>query len=90
MSTLLSDGKPVTDSFENTELLNNQFHSVFTNQNLSDILNTDHPSYPTMLDISFSNDGIFKLLSELDISKFPGPGLAKKHLSYIPGLLQSI
>ena len=30
VSTLFSGGKQVTDSFEKAELLNSQFHSVFT------------------------------------------------------------
>ena len=33
----------------------------------------DSPPYSTMPDISFSVDGISKLLSELDPSKSPGP-----------------
>ena len=52
--------------------MKNQFHSVFTNENLSDIQTPEflHPSIPG---VSFSTEGIFKLLSELDITKSPGP-----------------
>jgi len=64
VSTSSSDGKPVTDSFDKAELLNNQFHSVFTNENLLNIPNIDFPSYPTMPDISFSTEGISKLFSD--------------------------
>ena len=32
VSTLSSGGKQVTDSFEKAELLNSQFHSVFTDE----------------------------------------------------------
>jgi len=34
VSSLSSGGKQVTDSFEKAELLNSQFHSVFTDDNL--------------------------------------------------------
>jgi len=72
VSTLSSDDKQVTDSFEKAEILNNQFHSVFTNENLSNIP-TPESLHPSMPDISFSTEGIFKLLCELDITKSPGP-----------------
>ena len=73
VSTLSSNGKSITDSFDKAELLNKQFHSVFTSEDLSNIPNMDSPPYSTMPDISFSVDGISKLLSELDPSKSPGP-----------------
>jgi len=74
VSTLSSDGKQVTDSFDKAELLNNQFHSVFTNENLTDIPTVESSSHPSpMPDISISTEGIFKLLSELDTNKSPGP-----------------
>ena len=61
----------ITDSFEKAEILNNQFH-LYTNENLSDIPTPEflHPSMPN---VSFSTEGIFKLLCELDITKSPGP-----------------
>ena len=72
VSTLSSGGKQVTDSFDKAKLLNNQFHSVFTNENLTDIP-TAESSYPSMPEISFSTEGIFKLLCELDTNKSSGP-----------------
>ena len=65
-------GKHANDSFDKAKLLSKQFHSVFTNENLSNILNIDHPSYPTMPDFSFSTKSDNKLLSRLTISKSPG------------------
>jgi len=61
----------VTDSFEKAELLNSQFHSVFTDENLTNVPNTES-SYPSMPDKSFSTKGIFKLLCELDTKKSSG------------------
>ena len=72
VSTLSSGGQQVTDSFDKAKLLNNQFHSVFTNENLTDIP-TAESSYPSMSEISFSTEGILKLLCELDTNKSPGP-----------------
>jgi len=72
VSTLSSGAKQVTDSFEKAEILNSQFHSVFTNENLSNIP-TPESLHPSMPDISFFTEGIFKLLCELDVTKSPGP-----------------
>ena len=92
LSALSSDGKQVaTDSFTKAELLNNQFHSVFTNEKLSNIPIVNSP-FPAMPDISFSSDSIFELLCELDPNKSPGPpSIALKHCAAeIASILQII
>jgi len=89
----------VTDSFEKAELLNSQFHSVLQMSNVS----STESSYPSMLDVSFSTEGIFKLLCELDTKKSSGPDeflqlylnnvLQKLHQfyrSFLPNLCQLI
>ena len=72
VSTLSSGGKQVTNSFEKAELLNSHFHSVFTDENLTDVPITES-SYPSLPDISLFTEGIFKQLCELDIKKSSGP-----------------
>ena len=54
VSTLSSGDKQVidNDSFEKAEILNNQFHSVLTTENLSDIP-TPESLYPSMPDIQY-------------------------------------
>ena len=69
MSTLSSGGKQVTDSFERAKLLNSQFHSVFTDENLT----ITEYSYPSTPDMPFSTEGIFKQLCKLDIKKSSSP-----------------
>ena len=57
VSTLSSGDKQIIDSFEKAELLNKQFHSVFTNENLSDIPAPEF-LHPPMPDISFSTETV--------------------------------
>jgi len=58
---------------EKAEAPNNQFYSVFTKENLTNVpVCAGHP-YPRMPPISISNDGIQELLKEIDTKKASGP-----------------
>ena len=57
----------ITDSFTVKQSV-----SLFTDENLTDVSNTES-SYPSMPDVSFSAEGMFKQLYELTIKKSSSP-----------------
>ena len=58
---------------EKAKALNNQFYSVFTKENLTNVpVCAGHP-HPRMPSISISTDGIQELLKEIDTKKASGP-----------------
>jgi len=67
----LKDGENIcTDAKHKAHVLNNQFESVFTTEDLPQL---DQFVHPSIQDISFSIHGIQLLLERLDPSKAPGP-----------------
>ena len=62
-----------TDSLSKTTLLNNQFASVFTHENLSHILKMSGNQVPDIPDVDIQIEGVTKLLQELDSHKATGP-----------------
>ena len=54
-------------------ILNNQFQSVFTTEDLSNVPQLDYSVYPSIQDLDFSTHGIQLLLERLDPTKAPGP-----------------
>ena len=54
-------------------VLNKQFQSVFTAEDLSSTPQLDSSIYPPIQDLEFSVNGIQALLENLDPSKAPGP-----------------
>ena len=73
ISTLRSNtGVLESDNHSKANILNDQFKSVFTNED--DTLPTLGPSnYPTIPDIQISQEGIIKLLQNIKTHKAPGP-----------------
>ena len=69
---LKSNGVTKSMSKDKAEILNNQFFSVFTEEDLSYIPETSC-LFPVMPDVSFNTEGIYKLLLDLNIHKSPGP-----------------
>ena len=63
----------VYHSEDQAEILNKQFQSVFTKEDLSNIPECCGPSIPPLHNITNSVDGVKKLLSTLDSSKSCGP-----------------
>ena len=58
---------------DKAEILNDQFYSVFTHEDLSDLSQCADLAYSSILDVSFSTDGILKLIKPLNINKASGP-----------------
>ena len=74
ITSLQSDGNPVTDSLGKAELLNKQFKSVFTNEPAGDLPNKGPSPYPNMPDITIITSlGIENLLNGLKTHKESGP-----------------
>ena len=70
----LKHGSSLTnDPHDKAKILNNQFFSVFTHEDLSDLSQCINPTFPLAPDIAFSTDGILKLIKSLNINKASGP-----------------
>ena len=75
VSPLLQKGKLITDRLKQTNILNNQFASVFTKENILDIPTLHGPDFPDLPELSISQDGVEKLLNGIKVSKASGPDL---------------
>ena len=85
----------ITDSLGKTELLNEQFKSVFTSEPTDDLPDKGTSPYPTMPDISVITQRIKNLLNDLKIHKTSGPDtirarILKKTSDIIAPILQII
>jgi len=67
------DDKILIDGAEKANALNNQFYSVFTNEDLANLPQAAVHSHISVPNISFSIEGITNLLKDLDANKPPGP-----------------
>jgi len=67
------DNKIITNNKKKAEALNNQFYSVFTNEDLGNTPEWYGHPYPEMSNISFTSDGIQTLLDYLNTNKATGP-----------------
>ena len=63
----------VSENAQKAEALNQQFKSVFTQENLNNIPTMPHSDYTPMPDIHITTTGIEKLLTDLDPNKASGP-----------------
>ena len=70
---LKSCGELISDSKGKAEILNQQFESVFTNEDPLVNIPSQHV-FPTMPDFVIAQKGVVKLLNGLDENKSPGPG----------------
>ncbi|KAK3092025.1 hypothetical protein FSP39_024520 [Pinctada imbricata] len=74
VSTLKQNGVPHSDSKMKAEILNKQFTSVFTSENPNDPLpDLEGSPHPTVADITVTENGVCKLLQQLDPHKATGP-----------------
>ena len=80
ISTLQTLTDQVTTPKEIAETLNNQFKSVFTEEDLESIPEMPASLYPSINNIHILPNGVFKVLSELDPYKSPGPDAIYGHL----------
>ena len=69
---LTTDGVTTSKSKDKADILNHQFYSVFTDEDLSSIPSPTN-SFPIMPTISLNVEGIYRLLNDLDVNKAPGP-----------------
>jgi len=73
VSPLIKDNKEVTDSKGKAEILNDQYDSVFTNEDLASIPILQDKNIPPLPDMDISVRGITKLLEKLNPQKANGP-----------------
>ena len=67
VSTLKGNGKVATDQKAKAEMLDNQFSSVFTKENTSNLPDKGRSTFPAMPDINITPTGVSKLLSNLKV-----------------------
>ena len=68
-----SNGAPVIHSIEKAQLLNDQFKSVFTSEDLQNLPSKESSPYLPMPEIIITIPGVLKLLSEINPHKASGP-----------------
>ena len=74
ISTLKTpDGCVVSNSLDKSEILNNQFKSVFTIENTENFPNKGPSPFPKIGDTEITTTGVYKLLSNCHPWKSPGP-----------------
>jgi hypothetical protein len=73
VSPLKNQGTLVCEAEEKANILNKQYQSVFTKEDLSSIPSTVGPEQPEMPGITMSINGIHKILLGLNIHKASGP-----------------
>jgi hypothetical protein len=73
VSTLKSGGKVITDAKGKASALNDQFTSVFTRENTNLIPDKGPSPYPDMPPIRITNNGVKKLLDNIQAKKATGP-----------------
>ena len=73
VASLLSDGKLHSDNISKTRLLNEQFSSVFTRANTSSLPNLGPSPHPDIQRFDVTEEGVLKLLNNLNHHKASGP-----------------
>ena len=73
VASLLSDGKLHSDNFSKTRLLDEQFSSVFTRANTSSLPNLGPSPHPDIQRFDVTEEGVLKLLNNLNHHKASGP-----------------
>ena len=84
ITALKSNGSLYTDSLSKSEILNQQFKSVFTPPSLTEAPKLPGTPFPPIKDLHITEHGVFKLIEGINTRKSSGP-------DGIPGkLLQSL
>ena len=73
VAPLRHEGFSVDNTKQKAEILNKQYHSVFTPENDNEQIPQLHDNYPAMHNIHITVNGTQKLLQNLDPSKAKGP-----------------
>ena len=95
VSTLKHNGKIASDSKSKAEMLNHQFCSVFTEEDINNMPDKGPSPYPDMSSITISRTGVHKILINLNPSKASGPDeisakILKQTADRIAGILSFI
>ena len=69
VAPLRNNGLLINDSKQKAEVLNTQYHSVFTPEDDTPISASLEDNYPSMPEINVTNNGVEKLLKNIDASK---------------------
>ncbi|MEG7524911.1 MAG: hypothetical protein M3H12_17755, partial [Chromatiales bacterium] len=72
VSPLKRNGLTFSDSKMKADILNYQYCSAFTTEDTGNIPSLGSSPHPTMPDISIGENGVFKLLSNLNLRKAAG------------------
>ena len=72
---LKDNGLLHSDAQSKANILNRQYQSVFSQEDIDNIPEPDVPDYPAMPEIYVSEEGVYKLLSDLNVNKASGPDL---------------
>lgn len=67
------DGLLYSETLSKVEILNNQFHSVYTTEDLSDMPSKGDSPHPNMSNIHVGSNGVYKLQRGLNVHKAAGP-----------------
>ena len=73
VASLFSDGQLHSDNISKTRLLNDQFSSVFTRTNTSGLPNLGPSPHPDIRRFDVTEEGVLKLLKNINHHKAPGP-----------------
>ena len=73
ISTLKDDKGTYKHSIDKANVLNKYFSTVFTKENIDDLLALDSPPYPLIDDLNVTTSGIVLLLQDLEVHKACGP-----------------
>ena len=73
VAPLKQDGVLISDAKSKANILNNQYASIFTNENISTVPELDVSPYPTISTTSITEKGVKKLLENLKPNKAAGP-----------------
>ena len=66
-------GTTYIEAKQKAQILNKQFESVFTNEDVTNVPQLDSPAYPKIGDVLFTTHGIQLQLDRLDSARAPGP-----------------
>ena len=73
ISSLTSSGRTVSLAADKAEALNQQFCSVFTEENLDEFPSLNSQQVPNITDLKITTNGVQKLLEEIKQQKASGP-----------------
>ena len=73
VSPLRKNGILIDDTKQKAEILNEQYHSVFTVDNIGEKIPTLSDNYHNMPHINIKTEGVEKMMKNLDPSKVSGP-----------------